>query len=64
MVRLCYELGVESRNGILLVMNDGLRVDRLERHHIILRKVMMSYPPHYLKVALVDLFGRVNVIGL
>ena len=36
-------LDVESRNGILLVVNDGLRVDWLERHHIILGKVMMSY---------------------
>ena len=55
---------VERCNGIPYLMNYRLRVDRLERHHIILRKVMMSYPPHYLKVALVDLFGRVNVIGL
>ena len=36
-------LDVESRNGILLVVNDVLRVDWLERHHIILGKVMMSY---------------------
>ena len=25
--KVMYELGVESRNGILLLMNDGLRVD-------------------------------------
>ena len=36
-------LKVESRNGILHVMNDGIEFDWLEQNHIILRKVMMSY---------------------
>ena len=63
-VRLCYEFEVESRNGILHVKDDGLRVDWLERHHIILREVMMNYLCIHCKEALVDLFGRWNVIGL
>ena len=63
-VKLCYECEIESRNGILNVKYDGLRFDRLEWHHIILREFMMSYLCRYCKVALVDLFGRVNVIGL
>ena len=33
-------LEVESHNGILLGMNGGLRVNFLEWHHIILRKVI------------------------
>ena len=33
-------LEVKSRNCIFFVMNDGLRVGWLERHHIILRKVI------------------------
>ena len=55
---------VDSRKGILHVKDDILWVDCLERHHIILRKVMMSYLSRHCKVSLVDLFGRVNVIGL
>ena len=55
---------VKSFNGILHETNDELRVDWLERHHIILRKVIMSYLSRHLKVALVDIFSRVNVIGL
>ena len=55
---------VESCNGILLVRNDGLRVGLLEHYHIILSKVIMSYLCRHFKVALGDLFGRVNVIGL
>lgn len=44
--------------------SDGLRVDWMEQHHVILRNVIMSYPlPHY-KVALVDHFGKVNVTWL
>ena len=57
-------LDVESRNGILLVMNYGLRVDWMEQHHIILRKVMVIYLCRYCEVALEYLFCRVNVIGL
>ena len=55
---------VKSFNGILHETNDELRVDWLERHHINLRKVMMRYIFFHFRVALVDLFGRVNVIGL
>ena len=55
---------IECRNGIIHVMNDGHRIDWLEHHHIIFRKVMMSYLCHHCKVSLVDLFGRVNVIEL
>ena len=33
-------LEVESGNGIVLVMNGGHRVGLLERHHLILRKVI------------------------
>ena len=58
------KLEVESRNGILHVMNDGLKVDWLERHHIILRKVIKSYLCLHYKVSLGGLFGRVNVIEL
>ena len=54
----------ESSNGILHVMNDRIKFDWLERHHIFLRKVMMNYLCRHCKVALEDLFGRVNVIGL
>ena len=38
---------VVSRNGILYVMSDGLKVDWMERNHIFLSKVMMSYPLHH-----------------
>ena len=55
---------VVSRNGILHVMNDGLKFDRLERHHIILTKFIMSYLCRHCKVALEDLFSWVNIIGL
>ena len=55
---------VESHNGILHVMNAGLTVYWLERHHIILRKVMMIYLCLHCKEAPGDLFGRVNVIRL
>ena len=55
---------VESLNGILYVKDYGIRVEWIERHLIILRKVLMSYRCRHFKVALVDLFGRVNVIGL
>ena len=55
---------VEISNGILLVMNDGLRVYHLEQHHIFHSKVMMSYLCRHFKVDLEDLFGRVNLIGL
>ena len=55
---------LESCNGIPHVKDDGLRVDWIEQHHIILRKIMMSYICRQCKVALVNLFGRVNVIGL
>ena len=44
--------------------SDGLRVDWMERHHVILRNVIMSYPLPHCKVALVDLFGKMNVTGL
>ena len=33
-------LEVEGLNGVLLVMNDGLKVGWLEQYHIILRKVI------------------------
>ena len=36
-------LEVECLNGVLLVMNDRFQVDLMERHHIILRKVIISY---------------------
>ena len=55
---------VDSRNGILHLKDDGLRVYWIEQHHIILRKVMMIYLCRHCMVDLVDLFGRVNVIGL
>ena len=55
---------VESRNGILRVFNDGLKVNWMEQHHIILQKVVMSYLCHHFKVAIEDLFDRLNVIGL
>ena len=55
---------VETRNGILLLMQYGLKIILLERHHIILRKVIMSYLCLYCKVDLVDLLGSVNVIRL
>ena len=45
-------LEVESHNGFLLVMNDGFKVGWLERHHIILRKVIMSYLCCHCKVSL------------
>ena len=55
-------LEVERRNGIFLVMNDGLKGYWLERHHI------NPYENHcdllVFIVALVYLFGRVNVIEL
>ena len=54
----------KSRNGILHVKDDGLRVGWLERYHIILRIVIMSYLILQWMVALDDLFGKVNVIGL
>ena len=54
----------EIPNGILHVKDDGVMVDWMERHHIIFRKVMMIYLCLHCKVALVDLFGMVNVIGL
>ena len=40
-----YVINLKSkrRNGVLHVKDDGLMVDWLKRHHIILRKVMMSY---------------------
>ena len=57
-------IAVQSRNCILLVINGGLRVDWLEQHHIIHRKLRMSYLCLHYKVSLVDLFGRVNFIGL
>ena len=41
-----------------------VKVNLLERHNLILKKVIMSCLSRHLKVALVDLFGRVNVIGL
>ena len=34
---------IEISNGILHVMNDGLKFDWMERLHIILRKFIMSY---------------------
>ena len=43
--------------------NGGLRADWVERHHIIIRNIMMSYLCHHCKVALLDLFGMVNMIG-
>ena len=55
---------VECFNGILHLMNDGLKVGQLEQHHIILTKVMMSYFHRHCKVDLGDLFGTVNLIGL
>ena len=55
---------VKSRSSILHVKDDGLRVDYLKRHHIIHREVMMSYVCRHYKVALGDIFGRVNVIVL
>ena len=64
MVRLCYELEDESHNSIILVMNDGPLFDRLERHHIFLSNVIMSYLCRLCKVDLRDPFGRFNVIRL
>ena len=64
MVRLNYELEVGSRSGILHVKDDGVRVAWLERHYIILTKVIMRYICRHCKVAIVDLFGSVNVIAL
>ena len=58
------DIEVVSHNGILHVMNDGLKVGWLEQKNIILRKVMMSYLYRRCKEALVDLFVRVNVINL
>ena len=55
---------VESHYGILLVMNDRLRFDLMELNDIILKSVMTKYAFNHCKVVLVDLFGRVNVIGL
>ena len=55
---------VESRNGILLLINDGLKFDLLEQFHIILRKVIMRYLYCHCKLSLEELFVRVNVIGL
>ena len=55
---------VEISNGILHVMNDGLKFDWMERLHIILRKFIMSYLCRHCKVALEDLFSWVNIIGL
>ena len=55
---------IKSCNGILLVMNDGIRVDSPEKHHIILRNFIMMYLCPHCKVALEDLCDRVNVIGL
>ena len=55
---------VKSRSSILHVKDDGLRFDYLKRHHIIHREVMMSYLCRHYKVALVDIFWRVNVIVL
>ena len=36
-------LEVEICNGILLIMNDGVKFDWLEHNHIILRKFMIIY---------------------
>ena len=55
---------VEDPNGIFHVKDDGHRVDWLQRHHIILRKFIMSYLCRHCKVALEDLFSWVNIIGL
>ena len=35
-------IDVESRNGMLHIMKDGIKVCWMEQRHIILRKVMMS----------------------
>ena len=56
---------VESRNGIFQskgMMN--LMLNLWNSIILILRKVIMSYSSLRLKVGLVDLIGRVNVIGL
>ena len=57
-------IDVESRNVTFTYSVGGLRVDWLERHHIILRKVIMSYHCLHCNVALLELLDRVNVIGL
>ena len=53
----------ESKNCILHLMNDVLRVDCLEQHYIILRKVRMSSLCRHCRVSLEDYYCRVNVIG-
>ena len=56
---------VENPNGILHVKKWWtLRLIGWNDIKLILRKFIMSYLCGHWKVALVDLFGRVNVIGL
>ena len=54
----------KSRKCMLHVEDDELRVDCLEWHHSMLSKFIMSYFSRHGKIDLVDLFCRVNVIGL
>ena len=54
----------DSPIRILHVKDELLRVDWVEQYHIIHTKIMMSYLSHHCWVALVDLFGMVNVVGL
>ena len=46
---------VVSRNGILNVMSDGLKVDWLERHHIIPQESRDELLVTIVRYALVDL---------
>ena len=46
---------VVSRNGILHVMNDGLKVDWMERHHILPQESRDELLVAIVRYALVDL---------